>query len=251
MEWTDTALVLRVGKFRETDLWINLLTKDRGIVFAFAFGGSRSRRRFCGCFDLLNIIRVRAKSSRAGAYINLQEGSLLSGPRRLRKDWPRLGMLMNCVRFVEALGVAPDNSEGIFILLRKMVDLFENAPAVHSALPTLFRLRMASDQGYAPDFSICGICGNIVRQQSGIRLKVNEGQIICSDCALASDSAYIGPHIGQDAHRLLCAVQREDPDVWNECASSLGGTKECLRVTDEFIQYHLGLIWQDNRFIHI
>ncbi|MDR2726763.1 MAG: recombination protein O N-terminal domain-containing protein, partial [Deltaproteobacteria bacterium] len=110
MEWTDTALVLRVGRFRETDLWVRLLARRRGLISAFAFGASRSRRRFPGCLDLLNVIRVRAKDTRGGAYLNLEEGTLLEGPRRLRQDWRRLGMLMNCVRFLEALGVNPENA---------------------------------------------------------------------------------------------------------------------------------------------
>ena len=36
-EWTDTALVLHVGKFRETDLWIRLLALEQGLITAFAF----------------------------------------------------------------------------------------------------------------------------------------------------------------------------------------------------------------------
>ena len=52
MEWSDTALVLGVGRFRESDLWLRMLTRRHGIVSAFAFGGSRSRKRFCGCLDL-------------------------------------------------------------------------------------------------------------------------------------------------------------------------------------------------------
>ena len=54
MEWSDTALVLGVGRFRESDLWLRMLTRRHGIVSAFAFGGSRSRKRFCGCLDLFN-----------------------------------------------------------------------------------------------------------------------------------------------------------------------------------------------------
>ena len=39
MEWSDTALVLGVGRFRESDLWLRMLTRRHGIVSAFAFGG--------------------------------------------------------------------------------------------------------------------------------------------------------------------------------------------------------------------
>ena len=42
MEWTDTALVLHVGRFREADLWVRLLAPGQGLVTAFAFGGSNA-----------------------------------------------------------------------------------------------------------------------------------------------------------------------------------------------------------------
>ena len=117
MEWTDTALVLRVGRFRETDLWLRLLSCHRGVFSAFAFGGSRSRRRFCGCLDLLNTVSCRVKSTRNGSYLALQEGVLIRGPRRLRSDWRRLGIAMNCARFLETLGVTREGASAAFALL--------------------------------------------------------------------------------------------------------------------------------------
>ena len=50
---------------------------------------------------------ISTKTTRNGMYLSLQEGILVRGPQRLRSDWNRVGMLMNCIRFVEALGVSP------------------------------------------------------------------------------------------------------------------------------------------------
>ena len=86
MQWTDDALVLRIGKFREADLWVRILAREKGLVTAFAFGGSRSRRRFTGCLDVFNRIRVSAAYSRDGRFLNLQEATLLAGPERLRRE---------------------------------------------------------------------------------------------------------------------------------------------------------------------
>ena len=244
MEWTDTALVLRVGRFRETDLWINMLTKDRGLVSAFAFGGSKSRKRFCGCLDLLNVIRVRAKHSRKGPFLNLEEGSLLSGPQRLRTDWTRMGMLMNCVRFLEALGVAPDGAEAAFALMQQLFVLLEEAPDVHAALPTLFRLRLASDQGYVPDFSVCGVCGKRFDTNTGARFQLAEGHVACAACAQSAEGILLRPEV----HALLCAIQATPPEAWNQLAREAGQLRECLCLVDDFIQYHLGVVWQNGRF---
>lgn len=155
MEWSDTALVLGVGRFRESDLWLRMLTRRHGIVSAFAFGGSRSRKRFCGCLDLFNELQISTKTTRNGMYLSLQEGNLIRGPRRLRTDWNRLGMFMNCVRFVEALGVPQDGAAGVFLLLKDTLELLEQSETVQDILPILFRLRLASQQGYAPALTAC------------------------------------------------------------------------------------------------
>ena len=99
MEFSDQALVIRVGKFREADLWVRFLSAKRGLFTAFAFGGSRSRRRFCGCLDILNHVAVRVSRPKNGqAFLNLQEGALLSGPQRLRTDLDRLGIAVRTGR---------------------------------------------------------------------------------------------------------------------------------------------------------
>lgn len=79
MEWADQAVVLRIGHFRESDLWLKLLCRGRGLLTLFAFGGSRSRRRFCGCLDVLNTLQCRVKTSGRENFLNLEEAVLLSG----------------------------------------------------------------------------------------------------------------------------------------------------------------------------
>ena len=150
MEWTDTALVLHVGRFREADLWVRLLAPGQGLVTAFAFGGSKSRRRFTGCLDVFNLIRTRASFSRNGLFLNLQEATLLEGPERLRADWRRQGIAANCIRFVEALGVPPDGAAAGFALTRDVLGLLENAVVAPALTPLFFSLPVGVGSGLCP-----------------------------------------------------------------------------------------------------
>lgn len=261
MEWSDTALVLSVGRFRESDLWLRLLTRRHGIVSAFAFGGSRSRKRFCGCLDLFNELQINTKSTRNGMYLALQEGILLNGPRRLRNDWKRLGMFMNCVRFIEALGVPSDGGASAFILLKDTLALLEQAEDIQDVLPALFRLRLASDQGYAPSLGACSVCGTKALDRA--RFMVAEGVIVCPRCAPER-----GMRVEMSGKSLdvLRRVQEESPLHWdflctphptefpmdeNEKPRSIllpPERRECARAVDGFVQYHLGLSWDRGRF---
>ncbi len=253
MEWSDTALVLGVGRFRESDLWVRMLTRRHGIVSAFAFGGSRSRKRFCGCLDLFNELQISTRTTRNGMYLSLLEGNLIRGPRRLRTDWNRLGMFMNCVRFLEALGVPPDGAANAYRLLKETLTILEEAEFVQDILPILFRLRMASQQGYAPALDKCSSCGNNVFD-SAVFL-VSEGSLVCQDCASVRGNIV---EISRKSLDVLRQVQEKSPAQWHflTCAPSDGSVeallpaerRECARAVDGFVQYHLGLAWDRGRF---
>ncbi len=245
MEWTDSAFVLDVGQMREVDLRLQLLTPTRGVVSVFAFGGSRSRRRFCGCLDLLNLLRVRVRASRNGMYLSLQEAVLVGGPRRLRTDRRRLGMAVNCVRFLEALGMAPDGNRNAFNLLRDVLQLFEQAETVQEVMPPLFRLRLASDQGYVPFFTNCARCGTPSAGLEKAFFSVSNGTLLCPKCA-ARTSLHM--EIGGESLDVLRKVQENSPLLWNLDQVSSGAQRDCARLADGFVQYHLGLTWERGRF---
>ncbi len=244
MEWTDTALVLRVGRFREADLWLRLLSRHRGVFNVFAFGGSRSRRRFCGCLDLLNTVNCRVKSTRNGSYLALQEGVLIRGPQRLRSDWSRLGMAMNCVRFLETLGVTREGAPSAFALLEAVLELMEGERSPHPLFPLFFRLRLASDQGFAPTLDKCGTCGRPIADLG--RFIVNEGELRCQECCTAQGRYMVD--IPARSLDVLRTVQKEPPTFWNADGLSLAERRCCARTIDEFVQYHLGIAWEEGRF---
>lgn len=245
MEWTDTALVLHVGRFREADLWVRLLAPGQGLVTAFAFGGSKSRRRFTGCLDAFNLIRTRASTSRNGLFLNLQEATLLEGPERLRSDWRRQGVAANCIRFVEALGVPPDGAAAAFALTHDLLGLLENIDNAPALTPLLFRFRLASDQGYAPDLAVCSHCGRSLDSPEGAFFLVAEGVARCPGCR---------PHggmtlaVGQEALDVLRKVQEYSPGLWGDLALSPESGRQAGRLVDAFVRYHLGLEWINGRF---
>ena len=189
-------------------------------------------------------------------YLSLQEGSLLRGPQRLRTDWNRLGMFMNCVRFVEALGVPPDGSASAFILLKDMLALLEESSVVQDILPVLFRLRLASQQGYAPALDKCAVCGKNINGPAGF--SVSEGTIVCQACASGSGNIVA---ISGKSLDVLRQVQEKSPLQWHFVTSDAAAgselallpaeRRECARAVDGFVQFHLGLNWDKGRFRRI
>lgn len=329
MDFTEQGLVLRVGRFREADLWVRFLSRRRGVLTAFAFGGSRSRRRFSGCLDLFNMLSVSVKSTRSGEYLSLQEATLLRGPDRLRRDIRRCGMATNCLRFVEALGadadlgtsitrftayntvlqkVAPQKSVGLALqcgdntavlseggglcctlgsgqhtlastvtrsaasvdtsatefvgpdsnndlgpldLALDMLAVLEQAQEINALFPVWFRARYAFSQGYEPRLSHCSHCGCTSEEHERHRFMVREGTMICPDCLTRQGSS--GPFVDVTRETLdaLLFVQDTSPLKWPQLSLSPPARREFSRLVDGFIQYHIGLTWENGRFRRI
>lgn len=246
MAWgafSDSALVLRIGRFRETDLWLRLLTRHKGLITAFAFGGSKSRRRFTGCLDLFNRILVSAEFSKQGGFINLKETTLLASPPVIRGDRQRLGMAANCAAFIEALGVLPDDSARIFALAEAVFSFLNSAEGtVPAELPILFRFRLAAESGYAVNLERCSQCG---AQQNGMFFSVADGACVCPRCRHDGMNALF---CSKECLDMLKKVQENSPDEWFSPKPGREALREACRLIDAFVRYHLGLEWNNGRF---
>lgn len=257
-EFTEKVLILRVGRFREADLWVRFLSPTRGIMSAFAFGGSRSRRRFSGCLDTFNEVSFSLKVTRNGLYTSLQEGLLVQSPQRLRNDWQRLGVATNCGKFVEAFGVAPDGAGKAYNLVADTLALLERDHSFPGNFPLFFRLKFVFEQGYPLYFNKCSQCGKFFADMNtaiGERICffVSEGSFVCGACGATQKNGIFLP-VSHETLDALALVQEYSPLCWQQ--SGLGALspsvqRDLARLIDAFIEHHIGLHWDNNRFVRV
>lgn len=246
MEFSERMLVLQVGKFKEIDLWVRLLSPTRGLISAFAFGGSRSRKRFVGCLDAFNEIQVRMVSTHRGAYLVMEESVLIKGLSRLRRDWSRFGLAVNCARFMQSFGVGQDEGAAAYFLLRETLELMEENDSIPHLLPLFFRSRLVFDHGYSLQEETCRHCGRELKSL-GASFLVREGIILCPVCAPPRPGTCfaLGPKIMQCIELVRTASPRE----WGSIMLSPADTRAFARVMDDFIHFHVGISWQNGRFV--
>jgi DNA repair protein RecO (recombination protein O) len=246
MEFTEKALILKVGRFREADLWVRFISPEKGMLTGFAFGGAKSVRRFCGCLDALNQVLFRIKRSRRGEYLNLEEGRLLKSYCRLRSDPGRLGPAVNCLKFFEAVSLDPDDCGRAYELAVDMLDVYEDDEEVSSLFPVLFRARLVFGQGYAPTFGTCSRCGKDIRSAGTESLfQVEEGRVLCPSC-LGRTGRVV--RLDPETLELLDEVLDKPPRDWREIRPGGTARRQCYDAVDNFVRYHLGLSWDRGRF---
>ena len=249
MHATEKALVLKVGRFREADVWVRLLTPARGVFNAFAFGGSRSRRRFVGCLDPLSHVLFTIGSSRQGDYTVLEEGSLLNNFPAVRAESSLTGVAVNCIKFVEALEVGTNDAQPVYDLLLETLETLEEGPAQSEFFPWLFRARLAFDIGFRPDFTTCGLCGRKVDGVEGHRFLVEKGLVGCPTCLSGGKPIDgLARPVSTGVLRALDWMQRSRPRDWANVAMDPEVRRQSLQAIELFVAYHLGLSWENGLY---
>ncbi|EFL53184.1 DNA repair protein RecO [Solidesulfovibrio fructosivorans JJ]] len=247
MEFSEQALVLKVGRFREIDAWVRLFSPVRGGYTAFAFGGMKSRRRFLGCLDPLNHVRFKVRRSGRGGYHCLTEARLLDAPTNLRHDPPRLGMAINCLKFFEAVHIGPQGAADAYALLRAMLAALENASAPAALFPLFFRARLATLHGTFPVCDRCAVCGRPFGDDEAV-CHVEAGRLTCPDCRRGGDHG-VRQHLAPEALSLLESAVSGDPGAWAACRPDPAAAREFSRTVDLLVRFHLGLAWEQGGFV--
>lgn len=249
MDVTEKALVLRVGRFREADAWVRLLTASRGVFTAFAFGGFRSRRRFLGCLDPLNLVLFTIGTDRRGTYQQLAEGSLLNGFKGLKAANGLLGQAANCIKFIEAIEPGPDDGKAVFSLLLDTLETLERKCPAGDLFPILFRAKAAFELGFTPEFSSCSRCGVDLGEAAFASFSIENGQVTCSACKSPEKPVDgLARQVSVGTLRTLDWIMRSSPSQWVGLGMSGEVRRQVFELVELFIAYHLGLQWEGGNY---
>ncbi|WP_291321322.1 DNA repair protein RecO [Desulfonatronospira sp.] len=236
MSFSEQVLVLRTGRFKEYDLWVRFLSPTRGVQTGFAFGGCRSRRRFCGCLDSLNLVLFTIGYSSAKRYLVLQEGTLISGFQGVKNQRNKLGMAVHCLNFLQKICLEGDDSSEIYLLILEVLKVMENHPSVPVFFPLLFKARATFIHGYQPVLNKCSVCCLSVEDMGRGFFDIKNGRVFCSDCIPDSKEVL---QADRKSLKFLDSLSTAGPSEWIKWRPEQEVLQDCLKVVEAYVQYHI------------
>lgn len=247
LELTEKVLILKTGRFKETDMWVRFISPGMGVESAFAFGGAKSRKRFMGCLDGLSLVLF--KMNKSGHGYTLAEGTLLNSFRNIKKNSSLLGPAVNCLKFLESFEVGPDWSRQAFDLALSVLDCLDQGLDQPEGIPLLFKTKVTFEQGYGPNLKACGKCGRGLGEFSayGGVFSVEQGCFLCPDCARGKS----GIALSTGAARTLDWIRHSNPCQWAGFQMHPGIKGQCYEFVDRFLGYHPGLKWENGKYRRI
>ncbi len=178
MQIKTEGLIIREQTVGESDRLVTALTRDEGMVRAFArraknLKDSKNSATGLLCYSRLNLYKGRDK------YI-INDAAPIEVFFGLREDILRLALAQYfCGLAAEVVPEAVESGDYLRLVLNALHFLSVGTRPPQLLKP-IVELRMLSLAGYMPDLVCCAACGKY--EDDRMYFKVNRGTVYCQDC---------------------------------------------------------------------
>lgn len=187
MQVKTQGLIIKEQTVGESDRLVTVLTRDEGVVRAFArraknLKDSKNSSTGLLCYSRLNLYKGRDK------YI-INDAFPIEVFFGLRKDIVRLALAQYfCELAAELVPEGVESADYLRLVLNALHFLCEGTRP-EEILKPIVELRMLSLAGYMPDLVCCAECG--AYEADRMYFKVNRGTLYCQDCYLPKGDPFV------------------------------------------------------------
>lgn len=181
MQVKTQGLIIKEQTVGESDRLVTVLTRDEGVVRAFArrakhLKDSKNSATGLLCYSRLNLYKGRDR------YI-INDAFPIEVFFGLRQDILRLALAQYfCELAVELVPEGVESADYLRLVLNALHFLSEGTRP-EGLLKPIVELRMLSISGYMPDLVCCAECGAYEAER--MYFKVNRGTLYCQDCYIS------------------------------------------------------------------
>lgn len=178
MTFSDDAIVLKITKTGESDRLLTLLTRERGVIRAFAKAADRPKNKLHSSTNLFCYGRFTFYEGVKSTKI--EECDLNETFFGLQQDIVKLSLAQYFNELmIESAPVETNANEYLRLLLNSLFFL-ANDKKNPRLLKALFEQRLAALIGYMPSLIACAECGEFESEE--MYFNENTGELFCSSC---------------------------------------------------------------------
>lgn len=178
MQITTDAIVIKVNDVGDNDRLITLLTKDYGVVKAFASSAKKIKSKYYSGTALFSYSRFILEQVK-GTY-RVRDASLNNSFFKIGCDISQISLQQYFCELSYILAPMDESSEMFLRLLLNSMYCINNSKMDEALLKAVFELRILSLSGYTPDLVACNDCGEF--DKDIFYFNYNEGIISCEEC---------------------------------------------------------------------
>lgn len=178
------GIVLRERSVGEQDKFIDILTKEQGVIEISVKGAKKINGKSGSSTQLFAYSRFCINSRKDRFYLNSAEPiHIFYG---LRNSLSRLALASYFAEVVLYCIQERTDGEEILRLFLNTLHYLEKGLRSEEMLKCIFEFRLMSETGYMPDIIACRVCGCFEPEK--VRFSISDGSFRCFECSSASDS---------------------------------------------------------------
>lgn len=226
------GLVLKETRYKEADRILTILTPKMGILSALAKNSLRMKSKLltaCGLLCYSEFVLVPGRN-----LYTVQDASVEKIFYNISATVEGMGLAMYMGEMAFALSPTGDEADReLRLLLNCLYMINENKTDVR-VIKAVFELRTMSQCGFLPQLVYCRDCG--VYDGSAFYLDVQEGYLLCADCAQRAGKSCNLDQGALYALRHICLV--EDKKIF-AFKISVGSLAKLAAVAEQYALTHL------------
>lgn len=208
MQLNTPALVIKTADVGENDRLLTLLTRENGVITAFASGAKKYKHKnyagttFLAYSDFL-IEFVK------GTY-RVREATVIRSFFKLGCDYEILSLEQYFCEIAAVLSPRDMGADEYLKLMLNTLHYLSFKPEEYYKIKAVFEMRMLCLAGYMPDFVGCSVCGTF--NENGMYFDLNEGILFCDECKSGFQSTFLNPTV---LFALRHIVYSEDKKIFS------------------------------------
>ena len=188
MTFKTDGIVIREGATGEQDRIVTVLTRDRGIIKAFANGARNPKNKNVSSTGLLCYSDFLINKTQKGVYV-IREAVAKEVFFSLRSDIVRLSLAQYFAELTYELSPREeDSAEYLSLILNSVYLLSQNKRSPH-LIKAVLEMRLLSMAGYMPGVVGCRSCGTF--ETETMFFSTVTGELFCEECRPAERTVQV------------------------------------------------------------
>lgn len=187
MQIITDGLVIKENSVGDNDRVITVLTRDLGVLRAFAVGAKKVKSKKNASTSLLAFSKFTFSGTKD--KLRVDDAVPIEMFFDLRTDILKLSVAQYICELCQTLAPVDDNAEEYLRLVLNTLHFLSKQDANVYLLKSIAELRLMTLSGYQPDLIACRECGCF--ENDKMYFDIIDASLVCDDCIDESASSYI------------------------------------------------------------
>lgn len=240
MEIITEGIVVKEVKTGESSRYISILTKDRGVISAFAKGSRNLKSRLVSATSLLSYCDFELYENKGKYYVDKASSKKIF--HNIQTDIETLSLTMYFSQVIVTQGATEENTNMLLRLFLNSLHMLNEKKLSRDAVKFIFEMRFMTLCGYMPDLISCAKGGNLEKAQVTF-FDIPNGNLYTQEVLSQEEKNSLIPLNTTELHALRHVIYSDFEKLFAvKFTNSLA--KKMNKISEMYLCYHTDRTYQ-------